>query len=164
MLKDFLDCNIILLLGNQRQDCITWQILYLSRISRASFSKGTRTTTGRPSLVFLGMYSTAPLMILRLVMAYRSLIRHPTRLWNTKTSLCFSNAGSKLKSVLYTCFLSSIVMKIGVPYMQGNWWGRSCVSDLMVSTVTEQTDGYNDVILCLLSHRPSESWGVLHQI
>ena len=90
--------------------------LYLSRISRASFSKCTRTTTGRPSLVFLGMYSTAPLMILRLVMAYRSLIRHPTRLWNTKTSLYFSNAGSKLKSVLYTCFLSSIVMKIGVPY------------------------------------------------
>ena len=28
--------------------------------------------------------------------------------------------------------------------------------DLIVSTVTKQTDGYNDVILCLLPHRPSE--------
>ena len=66
-----------------------------------------RTVTGFPSFVFLGMYSMASLTTFSLVIRYRSLTRQPISVWNINISLCIASCGVADRSALKILSLSS---------------------------------------------------------
>ena len=89
---------------------------YFSTISKAILLRGTTTVLAVSFIVFVGMYSTAPLMTSCFFRRSRSPTRQPTLHWNTKISLCSSNEGREEKSVNQIFCTSSRLRYIGEPY------------------------------------------------
>ena len=75
------------------------QASYRARISVAMALSGTRTVSGRPSLVLRGMYSMAPPMRFDFVIFSRSTTRQPIRHWKTKMSRWMANWGWRFRLV-----------------------------------------------------------------
>ena len=89
---------------------------YFSTISRAILLRGTTTVLAVSFIVFVGIYSTAPLMTSYFFRRSKSPTRHPTLHWNTKISLCISSAGREEKSADQIVWTSSKLRYMGEPY------------------------------------------------